>query len=382
MTKPSLLTLALACVALWANAGCGSEPAPLMWSLRFDPPELEQSDGRLAARVLRERCGAEQAIVTQWDLGATGFQDIQLDKGRYGFQAFATDRSCQIYASACNEIELPMARGQGVILDLRAQSPAPLCAPSACVEGRCQGSPGVGGDLPPRVADPLLLYTFREGQGLLLSDVSQITPAANLAITQPNNVAWLAGQGLEWRGDGAARSPAPLPKLQSCCSPASTFSLELWLKPSASFQSDEAVLVAYGAGATNQNFTLSQVGPSATQPATRFQMRLRAGSGTDATGRPVLLSPAVNAAEGLLHLVYVREAGGSEALYIDGRQVVSGARNGDFSTWTASAFLSLGALDTLQLPWRGSLYLLAFYGRALSPAQVDQNFRAGLAPSP
>lgn len=54
---------------------------------------------------------------------------------------------------------------------------------------------------------------------------------------------------------------------------------------------------------------------------------------------------------------------------------------GDFSNWNHTYRLSLGNTVIGDRPWLGTYHRVALYNRALSPAEVQQHQRDGLAPA-
>ena len=90
--------------------------------------------------------------------------------------------------------------------------------------------------------------------------------------------------------------------------------------------------------------------------------------------REVLEEPA---RVGPTHLVYVRERGGRAGLFRNGRLRVQGSIRGDFSNWDGKMPLVLANEFTKDRPWRGVLYRIALYDRALSREEVEERFRKG-----
>jgi hypothetical protein len=63
-----------------------------------------------------------------------------------------------------------------------------------------------------------------------------------------------------------------------------------------------------------------------------------------------------------------------------GASVATGALGGDFSTWDDTFRLALGNTAVRDRAFVGELHLAAIYARALSAAEVKQNFDAGPDP--
>jgi hypothetical protein len=79
----------------------------------------------------------------------------------------------------------------------------------------------------------------------------------------------------------------------------------------------------------------------------------------------------------LSHVVYTRDATGVARIYVDGVERASGMVGGDFSNWDGGFRLALANELTGDRPWLGEFYLVAIFNRALSQAEVSQNFEAG-----
>ena len=92
------------------------------------------------------------------------------------------------------------------------------------------------------------------------------------------------------------------------------------------------------------------------------------------------LRPMVVVEDELTHLLYTRSEEGVAKLYINGEQVTTANVGGNFSNWDMTYPLSIANEVSLNRPWYGDIHLVALYDRALSPAEVQQNFVAGPDP--
>jgi len=79
----------------------------------------------------------------------------------------------------------------------------------------------------------------------------------------------------------------------------------------------------------------------------------------------------------MTHLVFTRTSAGAEKLYVNGLERASRTRSGTFATWDAAFRLIAANESTEERPWTGDLRLLAVYSRALLPAEVARNHKAG-----
>jgi hypothetical protein len=60
--------------------------------------------------------------------------------------------------------------------------------------------------------------------------------------------------------------------------------------------------------------------------------------------------------------------------------VITSDQGGTFSTWNALYELSIGNTPLSDRPFYGAVHLVAIYDRALTDADVAQNFAAGADP--
>jgi hypothetical protein len=79
----------------------------------------------------------------------------------------------------------------------------------------------------------------------------------------------------------------------------------------------------------------------------------------------------------LSHVLYTRDAAGVARIYVDGALVMEGSVGGDLGNWADDYRLALANELSLGRPWLGELRLVAVYSRALTAAEVLQNYEAG-----
>lgn len=77
------------------------------------------------------------------------------------------------------------------------------------------------------------------------------------------------------------------------------------------------------------------------------------------------------------HVVYIHNNQGNEKLYVNGLEMYSGLRTGDFSSWSENNRLVLANETSGDRPWEGTYYLVAVYDEALDHDAVEQNYQAG-----
>lgn len=221
------------------------------------------------------------------------------------------------------------------------------------------------------------LYTFDEGAGSTVNDVSGIGQPLHLAILDASAVSWTSG-GLRINTPTSVISSQPAGKIISAVSQSNAISIEAWLTPSNTTQQGPARILSISENPVSRNVTLGQ-GLWGTQPSTLFNVRFRTTS-TNANGQPDFSTPAGSATTTLTHVIYTRAATGNVAIYVDGTLRTSGTVAGNVSNWSTLFKLILANEATGDRPWLGEFHLAAIFDRALTPAEVNQNFSAGPEP--
>ncbi|MEW5956352.1 MAG: PKD domain-containing protein [Chloroflexota bacterium] len=214
-----------------------------------------------------------------------------------------------------------------------------------------------------------VLYTFEEGSGVTVHDVSGVGAPLDLTLADPANAAWVPG-GLVLSASTVLSSATAAGKVIDAARASNELSLEAWVKPANAAQSGPARIVSVSTDTSNRNLTLGQEGDL-------YNMRLRT-TATNNNGSDLTLSTPGGSLTALLsHVVYSRDASGLARFYLDGVEVASTTIGGDLSNWNSGYPLLLANERTGDRPWLGELHLAAIYDRALSPAEVQHNFEAG-----
>jgi len=228
--------------------------------------------------------------------------------------------------------------------------------------------------IPGRIVDSLtVLYTFDEGIGTQVTDVSGNGTPMNLTIENPGSVSWDQSGFLDIN-NSARISAAAGTKVYNSLTATNEMTVEAWITPSRiGANTGPARIVTLSSNGSNRNFTLAQEGSD-------YYVRLRTTSGGDGNGMPNIITPGALATLNLTHVVFTRDASGQYYIYVNGIEVVSGNRGGDFSNWDAAYDFGLGAEFDEPLAsrdWWGDLHLVAVYNRALDSVQVVQNYFDG-----
>jgi len=133
--------------------------------------------------------------------------------------------------------------------------------------------------------DALALYTFREGAGSTVKDVSGRADPIDLTIQDGAAVAWApaAEGGLTVAGKTLIASAAPAVRVTRAIKASGALTVEAWVQPANTTQAGPARLVTLSKDPSNRNVTLGQA-------AGAYEVRCRT-SGTSPNGEPSLWSP-------------------------------------------------------------------------------------------
>ncbi|HEY7964434.1 MAG TPA: LamG-like jellyroll fold domain-containing protein [Steroidobacteraceae bacterium] len=221
-------------------------------------------------------------------------------------------------------------------------------------------------------------YMFMTGQGATAYDTSGVTPAADLSLS--GNYTWVGGWGVQF---GPAMGNLPSGKAQASTSSSAKiaamiqssgeYSLEVWDAPADVTQTN-AYILSYSGSNTTRDATLAQA-------AMQYQGMARSST-TSTNGQPPLLTTATGGAAqaALQHVVITYDPVNGQKLYVNG--VYSGdpdpAKGGSLANWDSTFALVLGNETTGQRPWAGVVKFAAIHNRALTAAQIQQNFAAGV----
>jgi hypothetical protein len=134
-------------------------------------------------------------------------------------------------------------------------------------------------------------------------------------------------------------------------------------------QTGPARIVTLSRNPSERNFTLGQDGD-------KVEVRLRTTE-TSSNGVPAVASKPKSLPAELTQIVYTRERAGRACVYINGKLDVEQRVGGAASNWDGNFPLALANELSGDRPWLGAFRLVAVYSRDLSPAEVEQNFRAG-----
>ncbi|MCB0745114.1 MAG: hypothetical protein KDC67_14495, partial [Ignavibacteriae bacterium] len=208
------------------------------------------------------------------------------------------------------------------------------------------------------------LYTFREGTGTTINDVSMEGTPFNLSIFSSEAVNWNK-DGIELIAPASISSTAPANKVVNAIKASNALTVEAWVKAANTTQDGPASILNLSADASNRDFSLAQTADS-------FNVRLRTTT-TNMNGEPSVSSApgSVNTTD-FDHVVYTRNALGA----INGTERVSTTVAGNFSNWD-SYFIGLGNEIGGGAPWLGTINLIAIFDRAISQTEILRNYNFG-----
>ncbi len=219
-------------------------------------------------------------------------------------------------------------------------------------------------------------YEFKTGTGTTAYDTSGVDPAADLQLS--GNVSWVGGWGITLNTgattkDKAQASTAASAKIASMVLSTGEYSFEAWAAP-ANVAQMNANIVSYSGSAKTRNATLGQ-----------HMMQYEGYTRSDQTspnGQPPLQTAAanMNAQAALQHIVLTYDAVNGQKLYVNGVYTgdVDPKKGGSLASWDNTFALVLGNEVSADRPFAGVIKFAAVYNRALTPAQIMQNFNAGV----
>ncbi len=217
----------------------------------------------------------------------------------------------------------------------------------------------------------IALYEFKTGTGTVAYDTSGVEPALNLTLSGATT--WVGGWGIDLRGGKAQGTTAASRKLHDLIRATGEYTIEAWVAP-ANVVQEEAHIVGYSGGTMVRNFTLGQ-----TMYNYDFFNRSTTTSGN---GDPALSTPAANEVlqATLQHVAATYSAVDGRRIYVNGELVAGPDPQGAglLTDWNDTFAFVIGNEVSNNRIWQGVVRLAAVHNRALSQAQIQQNFDAGV----
>ena len=203
-------------------------------------------------------------------------------------------------------------------------------------------------------------------------DTSGVDPAIDLSLS--GDVVWVGGWGINVRTGGKAQgTTAASKKLHDLIGSTGEYSIELWIAP-ANVAQEDAYIASYSGGAMTRNFTVAQQ-----QYQVEFMHR---SSTTNANGSPSLITRAADEdlQATLQHVVVTFDPTNGRRVYINGED--TGDRDpagaASISDWDDTFAFVLGNEVSGNRQFTGVYRMVAIHNRALTQAQIQQNFAVGV----
>ena len=226
-------------------------------------------------------------------------------------------------------------------------------------------------------ANVIAKYEFTEGAGDIVGDSSGVGTPMDLLIE--GDMQWVDGGGLRNVNGKAKAAMADSAKMFNLISEdQDEFTIEAWITPDSDDQDVGGISVIAGyqrnnASINNNNFIFGQVNNN-------FELRTRSQA-TGNNGQPALMVNGADVRTELMHVVFTVDATSGRKVFVDGQFVgdMDGAPLGQLN-WDSDFGFALGNEyeDQSGNLWQGVFRMVAIHNRALTDAQVQQNFDAGL----
>jgi len=320
--------------------------------------------GRVAAEVVK---GTDRAATF-----ATAHAEVQVVGTRFTMAAKA------------NDTEIELARGRLAVRNKTTDETVMLADGDRALVGQrtvviAQAS--FGKPAPRRVDDGLLtLYTFNERHGSTVHDLARFGTPLHMRILDRAAVRWLPGGGLAVSRPTRIQSVRTGSKITHACKTSNALTVEAWVKPyNVPRKCMLRHVVTLKHPGANANFTIGMMHCKHHD----WQYRARARATKMNHKSAGMLTASAARANQFVHLVYTYRAPHHDSFYIDAVPTTNrikhepGAMPRSLQQWHPGAFLAFANEVDGELPWLGEFHLVAVYGRALTPQEVRQNFKAG-----
>ncbi|MDP5189544.1 LamG domain-containing protein [Rheinheimera baltica] len=219
-------------------------------------------------------------------------------------------------------------------------------------------------------ANQIAFYQFKTGNGAIAYDTSGVEPAANLSLQ--GDISWVTGWGIQINSGRAQASTGNSAKLSQLISATGEFSVEAWVVPANVVQEGPAAIVSYAGSNTERNFTLGQ-------SQYNYDFLLRSGL-SDFAGMPALSTPDADEVlqATLQHVVITQDPVNGRRIYVNGQDTGLAEPADAIRNWDNTYALIVGNEANGNRQWQGAVRLLAIHNKALSAAQIQQNYDVGV----
>jgi Concanavalin A-like lectin/glucanases superfamily len=215
------------------------------------------------------------------------------------------------------------------------------------------------------------MWEFKTGSGTVAYDTSGVEPALDLTLS--GDVTWVGGWGINVKSGKAQGSTTTSKKLHDLIKATGEYTVEAWVAPGNVAQ-EESRIVSYSGGTMTRNFMLGQ-----TLYSYDFHNR---STTADQNGDPKLTTSAddEDLQATLQHVVATYDPVNGRRIYVNGEFTgdVDPVAGGTLGDWDDTFAFVLGNEVSGDRQFQGVLRLVAIYNRAITPAQITQNFNAGV----
>jgi hypothetical protein len=188
-------------------------------------------------------------------------------------------------------------------------------------------------------------------------------------------VTWAGGWGINVGAGGKAQATtASSSKLYGMIQATGEFSVEAWVAP-ALVAVNNSYMVSYSGGDSTRNFTLAQTNQD-------YDFMLRSSTSTGLNGLPQVATAdaAMLLQASLQHVVLTFDPVNGRQIYVNGVNagVTDPQKGGALANWDNTFALVLGNEVSGDRSWQGLIKFVAIHNRALTTAQILQNYNAGV----
>jgi len=234
----------------------------------------------------------------------------------------------------------------------------------------------------------IALYEFKAGSGATIQDTSGVGVPLDLKLfgNEGTDYRWVGGWGIEFLTSSAKAQATTQDsrKLLTQILGSGAYSIEAWVVPANVSQGDNnpARIINYSGGSNERNFTLGQA-------EYRYAFMNRSSAEPSANGNTLLTDDMDEDLQSTQqHVVVTFSLSEGRKIYVNGVDVSTIGNDmgstdpllpaGNLAGWDPTYAFSMGNEADFSEPWQGKLRLVAIHNRAMTPAQVQQNFEAGV----
>jgi hypothetical protein len=223
----------------------------------------------------------------------------------------------------------------------------------------------------------IAFWDFKEGSGTIAHDTSGVAPAMDLTLT---GTRWMSNYGIQIESGKASATRTTSRKLYDKIANVTTgtqqYTVEAWVIPANTTQEGPARIITYSSNPGSRNFHIGQT-------LYTYDVRNRSVLPTvDSNGRPALITYAADQdlQATLQHVVVTYDQYRGRRIYVDGvfTDDLDEQGPGRLWNWDPQHTFVLGNEPSNDRLWLGKIQLVAIYDLALTQAQIEQNFDAGV----